>query len=301
MSAPGKNGTNDLYLIDLQTRQARILLATDDRSEEEPQFSPDGDQVVYTARRVDQGDRSPWHLFIVHIDKGTQEQLTNDFAADDQPVFTNDGKSILFTRSARLRQRPYGDFAWYDPRVYILDLNTKAILPTWASSIRSPKLSPDGEICVEYPISGEHSSLAQTDMLIVKWTFLTKSLSEARAQALGSLFKLVHSQKARAVVWGRTQDIVVYTTYTKTSSAPFATQLWLADRKGRKPELLRLDEFYELTNLRLSPDEKKVYFVRRRTVLDAEQSVWCVDLRTRKAHEVFSVKFLRDLHSKRRS
>lgn len=297
VSAPGTNGTNDLYLIDLQTRQKRILLATDDLSEEEPQFSPDGKWVIFTARKVEQGDRAPWHLFTVNLDTGTLEPLTKGVVADGEPVFASDGKNVLFTRSTRLRQRPFGDFAWYDPRVYILNLNTKDLTPTWASLIRSPKLSPDGEVCVDYPLSGEYTSLAETDTLIVNWAFLTKSLSEAQTQEPSPLFKLIHSQKARQVIWGKRRDIVAYTTYGATSSAPFATQLWLTDKKGRNPRLLRIDESYELTNLRFDSVEKNVYFVRRGTLLDSQQSVWCVDLNTGSAREVFSAEFIRSLRS----
>src|SRR5262249_37658272 len=56
-----------------------------------PSFSPDGGTVVLSGSRGGFVD-----LFLLSIDTGTLDPLTHDEFADLEPVFTPDGKSIVF-------------------------------------------------------------------------------------------------------------------------------------------------------------------------------------------------------------
>lgn len=70
---------------------------------EEVALSPDGKTVVFTAR--DQGAAEPWStnfdLYSVSIEGGTPTKLTDNPAWDTHPVFSPDGKTLVYSAMKR--------------------------------------------------------------------------------------------------------------------------------------------------------------------------------------------------------
>jgi TolB protein len=88
------DGGRDLYRLDLATRRVTRIAATPDY-EVAPEFSPDGESVVYAAGKP--GDRAD-HIFLRSPDGKAVKQLTAEDANDAAPAFSPDGSLIVFTR-----------------------------------------------------------------------------------------------------------------------------------------------------------------------------------------------------------
>ncbi len=139
----GKGGS-DLFLMNLKDYRVSRLTETD-AYEIQPRFSPDGKMVVYSARNPAGDENAPWHLYLIEIDRPSPKRLTEGDCADSNPIWTPDGRRLVFSRSCRLRQRPYGDRAWYDPRVHLLDLSTQSVRSTPLVRVHSQNFSRAGE------------------------------------------------------------------------------------------------------------------------------------------------------------
>lgn len=92
-NAVGEGG-RDLYRLDLTTSRVSRIAATPDY-EVDPEFSPDGQSVVFAAGKP--GDRAD-HIFLRTLDGKKVSQLTREDANDASPAFSPDGLRIVFTR-----------------------------------------------------------------------------------------------------------------------------------------------------------------------------------------------------------
>ncbi len=81
------------------------------KSVESPQFSPDGKKIAFTVREdVLEEGKSNADIYLINTDGTQLRRLTNDPASDTRPVFSSDGRSILFTST-----RKNGAQAWLLP------------------------------------------------------------------------------------------------------------------------------------------------------------------------------------------
>lgn len=87
-------GGGDLFLLELKTARVTRIAATPEY-EADPEFSPDGESVVYSAGKP--GDRAD-HIFLRSLDGRSVRQLTTADANDASPAFSPDGSTIVFTR-----------------------------------------------------------------------------------------------------------------------------------------------------------------------------------------------------------
>lgn len=69
-------------------------------------LSPDGELAVYSRRVID-GDRYRTNLWAVPFAGGPERQLTHALANDTEPVFSPNGRSILFLSDREGRKQPW--------------------------------------------------------------------------------------------------------------------------------------------------------------------------------------------------
>jgi Tol biopolymer transport system component/C-terminal processing protease CtpA/Prc len=94
------SGRDELLLMDLKTMESKLLVKDEfwGFQNGEPGFSPDGEYVIYTAKRNFEDD-----IFIYHLKSGVITNLTNTGVAESNPVWSGDGKYIYFSTN---RTRP---------------------------------------------------------------------------------------------------------------------------------------------------------------------------------------------------
>jgi dipeptidyl aminopeptidase/acylaminoacyl peptidase len=81
------------------------------KSVESPQFSPDGKKIAFTVREdVLEEGKSNADIYLINTDGTQLRRLTSDPASDTRPVFSSDGRSMLFTST-----RKNGAQAWQLP------------------------------------------------------------------------------------------------------------------------------------------------------------------------------------------
>jgi hypothetical protein len=106
-----------------------------------PSFSPDGHSVVLSGNRGGFVD-----LYLLSLDSGHLEQLTNDPFADLEPVFTSDGENIIF-----VTERFSTNMTTLEPgplRLARLSIKTREVAPIAAflsGKQISPQVSADGK------------------------------------------------------------------------------------------------------------------------------------------------------------
>jgi eukaryotic-like serine/threonine-protein kinase len=97
-----------------------------------PRFSPDGSQIAYIASQPGQS----WQVYIVPMQGGTPERLLNESESESDPIWSPDGKKVLFGR--------FG--IGQNGGIYLLDVATRqtSLIPG-SERFFSPRWSPDGK------------------------------------------------------------------------------------------------------------------------------------------------------------
>ena len=91
-----KANTSFIYKIAVDTGVATRLTDAKDGEELGPAFSPDGMRIAYTYRPTDH--RRP-RIIMVNADGSEARQWSPSAANDFSPIFSPDGKTIIFSRS----------------------------------------------------------------------------------------------------------------------------------------------------------------------------------------------------------
>ncbi|HEY5825995.1 MAG TPA: S9 family peptidase [Cyclobacteriaceae bacterium] len=95
--APDKEQDSDLWIIDVDTKSAKEFLTWKDHSASNPQFSPDGTQVLFAAEPVANRLATQNQIAVVSADGGTPISLTATFDRDiSQAAWSADSKTVYF-------------------------------------------------------------------------------------------------------------------------------------------------------------------------------------------------------------
>lgn len=111
---------DDLWLVDGNKIRR---LTDDDFVDAEPQFTPDGEWLVFASDRA--GDTQIWRL---RIDSGQMLQVTNGPGQAFSPRVSNDGRFVAFLTTA-------GDGRWSESRLDLVDLSRPFEPRTLASGL----------------------------------------------------------------------------------------------------------------------------------------------------------------------
>lgn len=124
----------DIYVMNADGNHLTRLTNTDGYYTE-PDWSPDGKQIVVAGQRS--GDSSQ-NLFLLTLETGEVTRLTNTEYVEGDPVWSPDGSQIAFTSNRQ------GQNVW---NIYILDVESGDIrqLTEGGGSDFQPDWSPDGE------------------------------------------------------------------------------------------------------------------------------------------------------------
>ncbi len=110
------SGRNEVKLIDLKSYEVTTLVKDEiwgfDNSA--PGFSPDGENVVYTAYRNFEQD-----IFVHHIKTGKTINLTKTGISEMSPIWSGDGRFVYFSSSRLKPSYPMGPS---QPHIYRLPL-----------------------------------------------------------------------------------------------------------------------------------------------------------------------------------
>lgn len=102
-----KGKQSDIYTLDLESEK-REKLTDDIFSDMEPKWSPEGTEIVFVSDRGSYTDRPdsllriqthPYHqtdVYILHVESGEIERITDDEFSQKSPVFSPDGRKIAF-------------------------------------------------------------------------------------------------------------------------------------------------------------------------------------------------------------
>jgi tricorn protease len=99
------SGREEVRLLDLKTLTGKTIAKDEFWGIESPQplISPNGEYVVYNARRNFQLD-----IFVYGIHTGKTLNLTNSGVSESEPFWSPDGKYIYFSSSRTMPDFPYG-------------------------------------------------------------------------------------------------------------------------------------------------------------------------------------------------
>ncbi len=145
-----RHDANDLYRVDLATEKVTQL--TDDRfDEQDPEFAPDGNRLVFACDRPSDSIRSlllgktqdpqsfrygRYNIFEADLAAGVARPITNDDAESKMPVYAPDGERICYVSNLN------GIY-----NLYVVDSGASRQYPITdaLSGCFSPSWSPDGQ------------------------------------------------------------------------------------------------------------------------------------------------------------
>jgi hypothetical protein len=177
-SAINTKGSMELYLYNLETKELEQL--TDDNfSEDEPDYNPTRDEILFTSDRNAQGRYTYTGIFKMDLATRKVEAVTGGWFADSNPEWAPDGKSFLFTSNRD------GTFDIYHYRGDSIVRQTNVL-----GGVTSPAFLPDGRgfvaeaysdqqfLLYEFPLKdgyGTPTLVARADSATVGWQQLDET------------------------------------------------------------------------------------------------------------------------------
>ncbi len=131
-------GTDAIYVYDIGDRRVTFRFRNKDLvTLSSPSWSPDGRRIVFAA--ISFSGKSD--LYIVDVQTGELQKLTNDFYDDRDPAWSPDGRVIAFSSD----RTAYGEEGFYNLFLYDLPTGEIRYLTFGRHNDYSPAWSPDGQ------------------------------------------------------------------------------------------------------------------------------------------------------------
>ena len=137
------NGTDELRIVDIERKKLKRKIRTRQNSISSPDWSSDGDQLVFSGVENGRSD-----LFLYNLKLDSLRQLTHSVAFESDPRFSPNGKFIVFSIEDTSGKLPDGRSAYGNQPsdLAVLDLASDSIrrLPATPWSEKQACFSPDG-------------------------------------------------------------------------------------------------------------------------------------------------------------
>lgn len=144
-----RSGNGEIWIMDAGGSNAFNLTNDSSRWDLEPEWSPFGDKLVYISNSGNEGTAE---IFIINADGTNRKQLTNNDYNDAYPVFSPNGKMIVFHSDKGFIQigecydPQRGTVTKYANEIYLMDTggNNVVRLTNLGMGTRGISWSPDG-------------------------------------------------------------------------------------------------------------------------------------------------------------
>ncbi|MCS7151286.1 MAG: hypothetical protein NZ928_02725 [Endomicrobia bacterium] len=135
-----KSGNGDIYVKSLKGGRGLTQRTSRQETEINPNFSPDGTQIVFCAYRDD-----GWHIYLIGAETGSAiKQITTSSPRNAfYPSFSPDGSKILFYSKEYTYDTQTGKWNWSGSTIWTYEISS-GMLTQWGSGVL-PKFTPDGE------------------------------------------------------------------------------------------------------------------------------------------------------------
>ena len=161
-------GTMKLLAMDLESRKVSTLINPEETTQlSHPNFSPDGKMLVFSFWQAGQQD-----IAVCNADGSNLRLLTCDRHADMHPIWTHNGRKILF----------YSDRTGV-PNLFAFDLAENQLhqVTNIAAGVFDPAISPDGRYIAMAHYSSRGYDIHLMDVDTTQWrpiTFRTEKVYE---------------------------------------------------------------------------------------------------------------------------
>lgn len=125
-----RTGDGEIWIMNADGSNPRNLTNDPTRWDLEPEWSPDGKRVVYVSRKISRGpggEEGSAEIFVIDVDGTNRAQLTHNDYTYAYPVFSPNGKVIVFhNEKGRVAigkgWRPQqGETTIYANEIYVMD------------------------------------------------------------------------------------------------------------------------------------------------------------------------------------